>query len=196
MCVYIYFFNVAFPQRSQSLEMSTNILADFARVGQAWSYTLLSPAGCVLSPSPANILAACLAKPRGSGQLRTCFSFILVEAGVAERYLLEKTENLESLVLWQQYECAWYQTRSRAASDCQESMASYQPRAEMQERWGKLYATWKVCVFLIHVPKSITPRHMHVEMQESTFGHCTELLQRTFPLSPSSFYSLTCHWKV
>lgn len=32
----------------------------------------------------------CLAGPRGSGQLRMCFYFILVELGVVERYLLEK----------------------------------------------------------------------------------------------------------
>lgn len=112
---------------------------------------------------------------------------------MVESYLLEKTEHLESLVLWLQYECVWYQTHNRAANDCQESIASYQPRTEIQERWGKLYAIWKVCVFLIHVPKSITPRCMHNEMQESTFGHYIELLQRTFPLSPSSSYSLTCH---
>lgn len=113
--------------------------------------------------------------------------------GVVERYLLEKTEHLESLVLWLRYECVWYQTHNRAANDCQESIASCQPRTEIQERWGKLYAIWKVCVFLIHLPKSITPRHKHHETQESTFGHYIELLQRTFPLSPSSSYSLTCH---
>lgn len=80
--MYIYiFFNVSFPQRSQSLGMSRNILTDFASVNQACTHARLSEVGCALSPSPANILDMCLIRCRRSGQLKTCFHFILVESG-------------------------------------------------------------------------------------------------------------------
>lgn len=40
---------------------------------------------------------------------------------------------LEGPVLWLRYEYTWYQTCTRADTDCQESMVSHQPLAEMLE---------------------------------------------------------------
>lgn len=49
ICVNI-FFNVAFPQKSQSLEMSTNILSDFSRVRSSLNIYMAQSGGlCIES---------------------------------------------------------------------------------------------------------------------------------------------------
>ena len=84
MCVYIYiFFNVSFPQRSQSLEISRNVLADFACVGQAWAYMCQSSGLCIqwIHQQPTFLLCVCQTQRKWSTQDVLLFHFGGVRGG-------------------------------------------------------------------------------------------------------------------
>lgn len=71
---------------------------------------------------------------------------------------------LEGPVLWLRYEYTWYQTCTRADTDCQESMVSHQPLAEMLET-AVCYLE-SLCFLKSGSKKNKIPRPMHDEMQE------------------------------
>lgn len=93
--------------------------------------------GCASSPSPTNTPAVCLAAQRkGLTQdvhvLHFCGFRGGGQASVGKGRAPESGFP-EGPVLWLRYENTWYQIHTRAHIDCQESMASQQPKAKMLE---------------------------------------------------------------
>lgn len=94
MCVYVYFFNVSFPQRNQSLEMSKKCPCRFCQCRSSLSICVAQSSGPCVKPITSRDSCCVSARLRGSGQLRMCFYFILAESGVVERHLLGRAEHL------------------------------------------------------------------------------------------------------
>lgn len=113
ICVYIYIYFLMYHflrgvNHLKYLEMSLQILP----VQVKPEHTCVSQVGSVFSESISNQHSCCVsARLRGSGQLRMCFYFILVESGVVERHLLEKAEHLNLAIQKAlMFEYTWYQT--------------------------------------------------------------------------------------